>query len=83
MPRPSPDVSRLCEKTSDAVSYSGRVRLSSPRFHRQQALIRPEIYPEAAIASSIMCKFNFMPAKELAKDSPFDGLIVIEAAHRS
>ncbi len=26
-----------------------------------------------AIASSIMCKINFVPAKELAKDGPFDG----------
>ena len=36
-----------------------------------------------SIASSIMCKFDFVPSKELAKDGPFDGCFVLETAHQT
>ncbi len=35
------------------------------------------------ITSSIMCKFDFMPSKQLAEDSPFDGRLIAKAAHRA
>jgi hypothetical protein len=30
-----------------------------------------------------MCKFNFLPSKELAEEGPFDGFLIVEIAHRT
>ena len=37
----------------------------------------------AAIVSTIVCKFDFVPSGELSEDGSLDGRIVVEAAHRT
>lgn len=35
------------------------------------------------VASSIMCKFDFVLSEELAEESSVDAAFVVEAAHRT